>query len=318
MKKPRSFRSGAFLYREERFMDTVKNDRSTTIGYISAIVSACTFGFIPLFVLPLFHDGYSATDVLVYRTLFCSIGLAVYMLFAKIPFTISWKDVPFFVLGGIFYFCSAWFLLIGYTYISSGLATTIHFSYPFFVALILLVLFGKRPSFKSMLAILLAVGGVASISMFSGTELDPSTSFAGIAMILFSGFTYAAYIVELKHTRLSRFPGFRTTLYVMFVACVMFCVVSLFNQGYIQPLRAVSNYTNAILLALVPTIVSNLTLIVAVKHIGSSKASVLGALEPLTALVIGVMIFGESLSIGGMAGVVLILLSVYLVIRDKQ
>ena len=294
------------------------NKKSAARGYIAAIISACTFGFIPLFVLPLFRDGYSATDVLVYRTLFCSIGLAIYMLFAKIPFGISRKDIPFLILGGLFYFCSAWFLLIGYTYISSGLATTIHFSYPVFVALILLVLFGKRPSFKSVLAIFLAIGGVAFISLSSAAGLGNKVSFQGIAMILFSGFTYAAYIVELKHTRLSRFPGFRTTLYVMLVACAMFCAVSLFTQGYVQPLRSLDNYMNAILLALVPTILSNLTLIVAVKHIGSSKTSVLGALEPLTALVIGVVVFDEFLSIGGVIGVLLILLSVYLVIRDKR
>lgn len=299
-------------------MEVDKDKKSTARGYIAAIISACTFGFIPLFVLPLFRDGYSATDVLVYRTLFCSIGLAVYMLFAKIPFGISRKDVPFLILGGLFYFCSAWFLLLGYTYISSGLATTIHFSYPVFVALILLVLFGKRPSFKSILAIFLAIGGVAFISLSSAVGMGREVSYWGVAMILFSGFTYAAYIVELKHTRLSRFPGFRTTLYVMLVACVLFCAVSIFNQGYIQPLRSFDNYMNAILLALVPTILSNLTLIVAVKHIGSSKTSVLGALEPLTALVIGIMVFDEFLSVGGLIGVFLILLSVYLVIRDKQ
>lgn len=292
-------------------------NKSTLKGYVSAVVSACTFGFIPLFVLPLFQDGYSPTDVLVYRTLFCSVGLAVYMLFAKIPFTVSLKDVPYLILGGAFYFCSAWFLLIGYTYISSGLATTIHFSYPIFVTLILLVLFGKRPTGKSLLAILLAIGGVGAISL-SSSGLGQGVSFLGIGMILFSGFTYAAYIVELKHTRLSRFPGFRTTLYVMLVACLMFCAVSLFKQGYIQPLHTAGNYMNAILLALVPTILSNLTLITAVKHIGSAKTSVLGALEPLTALVIGVMIFDEFVNVVGMIGVVLILLSVYLVIRDKQ
>lgn len=296
----------------------LQGNKSTIKGYVAAIVSACTFGLIPLFVLPLFHDGFSATDVLVYRTLFCCLGLAVYMWASKIPFKISWADVPYLLLGGVLYFLSAWLLLLGYTSVSSGLATTIHFSYPIFVALILLVLFKKKPSLQSICAVILAIVGVGFISLPSLVGSEGELSFGGVLMIVLSGFSYAAYIVELKYTRLSRFPGFRTTLYVMMVACVLFTLVSLTTQGAIRPLMTWSNYLNAILLALLPTILSNLTLIIAVKHIGSSKTSVLGALEPLTALTIGVVIFHESLGVWSMIGIALILLSVYLIIRDKS
>lgn len=294
-------------------------EKSLTKGYIAAIVSACSFGFIPLFVLPLFQAGYTPTDILVYRTLFSCIGLAIYMLVKRVSFTITFKDFCLLALGGVLYFFSAWLLLIGYTYISSGLATTIHFSYPVFVTLLLFTLLGYKPSQQALLSVLLAVVGVAFISLLSSKGAATGEGiFTGVVIILISGLTYAGYIVELKHTRLSRFPGFRVTLYVMMVAGVLFATVSLLTQGHIAPLRTPSDIINATLLAFVPTILSNLALVIAVKSIGSSKTAVLGALEPLTALVIGVTVFGESLSIGSSIGVLLILLSVYLVIHDRQ
>ena len=68
------------------------------------------------------------------------------------------------------------------------------------------------------------------------------------------------------------------------------------------------------LLAILPTVVSNITLVLAVQNIGGTMTSVLGALEPLTAVCIGVLVFGEPFAFSDAAGIILILSAVTAVI----
>ena len=67
-------------------------------------------------------------------------------------------------------------------------------------------------------------------------------------------------------------------------------------------------------MALLPTLVSNLALVRAIKSIGSTLTSVLGAMEPLTAIIIGILVFDETVT-GVMAlGTLLILAAVTLIV----
>ena len=66
--------------------------------------------------------------------------------------------------------------------------------------------------------------------------------------------------------------------------------------------------------ALPATAVSNMTLVQAIKRIGPTLTSVFGALEPLTAVVIGVAVFGEPFTVQGAAGILLIVAAVTIVI----
>lgn len=294
-------------------MDTL----STSKGYIAALVSACAFGFINLFSVPLLSAGYSPTLILAYRTLFSVLGLSLVMLIKGIPFGIRPGDVRFLFIGSGFYFFSAWFLLIGYQYLHSGLATVLHFSYPIFVSLLLLLLFRIVPGRKTILAIFLAVAGVLGLSLVSFHGMT-DLHFIGIPIALFSALAYAAYIVLIRYSRLSRFSAFRITFYVMLFNSLFFVLTTLLTEGNFSLLRTPSEWTNAILLAIIPTIVSNLSLVVAVQTIGSSKTSVLGAMEPVTTLLIGILVFNEYLSLGQAVSVLFIMASVIIVIRDKS
>ena len=69
--------------------------------------------------------------------------------------------------------------------------------------------------------------------------------------------------------------------------------------------------------ALPATAVSNMTLVQAIKRIGPTLTSVFGALEPLTAVVIGVAVFGEPFTVQGAAGILLIVAAVTIVILHR-
>ena len=57
---------------------------------------------------------------------------------------------------------------------------------------------------------------------------------------------------------------------------------------------------------------------IAVHEVGATPTAIMGALEPLTAVAIGVLLFGESLTLRLMAGIVLILLAVMVIVLGKN
>ena len=104
------------------------------------------------------------------------------------------------------------------------------------------------------------------------------------------------------------------TFYVLLSGAIVSFILSLFWGGF-QPISGVSSFVNLFLLALLATVVSNFALVKAVKMVGSTITSILGSVEPVTAILVGVLVFGEAFGLRSLAGIILVLLSVYLVIR---
>ncbi len=74
----------------------------------------------------------------------------------------------------------------------------------------------------------------------------------------------------------------------------------------------------AALLAVITAVLSNLTLVLAVQRIGSTLTSVLGVMEPLTAVFVGILVFNEPFTPALVGGVILISSSVTLVMLGRQ
>ena len=104
--------------------------------------------------------------------------------------------------------------------------------------------------------------------------------------------TYTIYIVGVKKSRISRLDPMIQAFYVLLFSACFFLVYALFTTGALCPASGI--WQNLLLLALVPTVVSNLTLVLAIKEIGSTMTSILGSMEPLTAVLVGVLHFGRS------------------------
>ena len=81
-----------------------------------------------------------------------------------------------------------------------------------------------------------------------------------------------------------------------------------FTRGRIDPIDTYSQLINLFLLGLVPTAISNVTLIISLKQISSTMAAVLGVFEPMTAMCVGILLFGEPLTLPIVVGFMLIML----------
>lgn len=283
-------------------------------GFAYGIATSATFGLIPLFTLPLMAKGMQFDSILFYRFLIAALALTGIMAVRKESFHIERREIPILILLGSFYTTSAMFLFWGYSFMSAGIATTLHFTYPIFVTLIMLLFFREKTSWVTLTAIGLAICGVARLSINEG---EIQLKAIGVLIVLLSAVGYALYIITVNKSRVRMMSGRKLTFYVFVVSTLLFAIKAATNQG-IQPIPDTMSLVNLILLAVVPTVISNITLIQAVHSIGGTLTAVLGAMEPVTAVGVGVLVFSEPFTANLALGIGLIILAVTIIILSKS
>lgn len=283
-------------------------------GFIYGILSSATFGLIPLFTLPLMAGGMTFDTILFYRFVFASLAIGSLILWKKESFRITQKECLQLMILGILYASSALFLFWSYNFLSSGIATTIHFLYPVFVTLIMICIFREKKSGWTFFAILMAISGVTLLS--SGNE-EKTLNIMGIFIAAVSGLWYALYIIGVNKSDVRNIKGLKLTFYVLaFGSCLFFTLSQI--KGTFQAIPDTQSLLNLVALAILPTVVSNLSLVLAVKRIGSTLTSILGAMEPVTAVCIGAFIFNEPFAPKLMTGILLIIAAVSTIILSKN
>ena len=249
-----------------------------------------------------------------YRYVCACLSLGGILLINGLVFRISRRDIPSLLLLAILYLMSAVFLFWGYKFMASGVATTIHFMYPVLTTLVMMLFFKEKKSGWRIAAIASAVIGVYFLS--GGNTETGSFSFFGLFIVLLSALGYALYLVTMSQLKIGRMKGLLLTFYV-FLFGGIFLFIGTSSISHLQPIREWHTAGNLILLALIPTVVSNLALVRAVKSIGSTLTSVLGAMEPVTAVCVGIFLFGEAFTTSIGVGIALIIVAVMVIILKR-
>lgn len=281
-------------------------------GFLYGIVASSTFGLLPLFTLPVMGEGLTTFSILSYRMLFASILVAVLMLIGRVSFATNLKELRWFAVLGFLYYGSAALLFQAYGGMASGLATTLHFMYPVSVTVIMALVYKQRPSVVTICAIILSLVGVALLCLRESST--GVSSLLSVFLVLLSGVCYAVYLVLVSTVkRINQQNSQKLTFYVLMFSGAFFMLSSL-QGGGLQIIPSASAGINLLLMATLPTLLSNLALVRSVKNIGSTLTSVLGAMEPLTAIIVGILVFDESLRGLMIVGIILILVSVSLIV----
>ena len=284
-------------------------------GVLLAMISSSTFGLIPLFALPAMKEGVGLDSVLFYRFGLSAVVGGVYLLLRRTDLRVTLKEFgTMFLLGGA-YASTSLFLTTSYLYIPSGVATTIHFLYPVLVTAIMIVFFKDKISLSVIIATVLAIGGVYLLSSGEG---QGRISLKGLFMVLSTVVTYAIYIVGVNKSCIRHMEGLKMTFYMLFCCTIIFGVNILVKGQGLDMMPSANAVVHIFLLSLIPTLVSDLTLILAIQHVGSTTAAILGCMEPLTAVSMGVLFLEERFGIGQILGVVIVLVAVFIVILSSQ
>ncbi len=283
-------------------------------GFLCGILTSATFGTIPLFTLPLMRGGMQLPSILLYRFALSALLLGVAVALTRKTFRISGKECWTLGYLSLLYTGSALFLFWSYDYLASGIATTIIFLYPVFVAVLMAVFFKEKLSVFVYAAIVMSLVGVA---LLSGAGSAGGIQATGVVLGVLSALSYGVYIIGVNKSCVQNMCAWKLTFYVFLFSSLIFAILALCKGG-IQPVHGWNAHFHLLMLALVPTVISNLSLVYAIKNIGSTLSAVLGACEPLTAMIIGVSVFKEPFTRSVACGLVLIITAVTLIILSPM
>lgn len=285
-----------------------KNDK--LIGTLCGAFSSICFGFIPLFTLPMMKHGLHSPSILAYRFLFAAIMLFIIAQVRHISLRVTHKQLLILFLLGLIYTCSAWGLQIGYLFLTSGIATVIHFTYPVYVIILMLLVYKQRPHKLTIIAISIAFLGVGFIGgLFGSSE---AVSMMGFTIVAMTGLAYASYLVIVNKSVVRDLNSITLSFWALSSSSLAFTCISFFSGG-LQRISVPTDWILMLLLALLCTVVANILMVAGVKKVGSTITSVLGALEPLTAVLVGFLVFEEALNATRVIGIALIVFSVLLI-----
>ncbi len=285
-----------------------KLSKNAIIGYPAGIITGITYGLNPLFAVPLMKNGAATESILFFRYSFAVILLGLFLILRKQSFQVSGKQIGVLFALGLLYTASSIFLFDAYEYIASGLATTLVFLYPVLVAIIMVFL-RVVPSWPVWLAIAATFGGVLIMTQSDGSQtINP----VGVLLSIASALVYALFIVIINRSKvIAGISNSLLTFYALTVGAIVFlgkifCSDTAITAG----ITTGADWLNLVGLALLPTIVSTATLAIASRNIGATKASVLGVFEPITAIVVGTVMFGEPLTTNIIVGISIAIVAV--------
>lgn len=296
-----------------------KRRRIALNGIFYASISSASFGFSPLFSLALIAAGLSNLDVLSYRWSVAAIVLVIYALSKKKSLRLNsfdevWKIILLSALRAI----TSITLLIGYANIASGIASTINFMYPVVVTLCMMIFFGEQNSWINIGAIGLSLLGVYLMASGDGLRVEGGDTALGLTCSLISALSFAAYYIVMKRAKADKIEVVKLTTWIMLMSAIYFIAANFIFNGKMTIVTDGKLWISILGLGLWATMVSNFTGVKAVRRIGPTLTSILGALQPLTAVILGVAFLDEHLSVMTVIGIGLIMAAVMIIVQHQS
>lgn len=283
-------------------------------GYLLGIIAAATYGMNPLFALPLYEAGMNPDSVLLLRYLVAIPILGIMLLWRGRNFRLKRRELPPIISLGLLFSLSSLTLFQSYNYMDAGIASTLLFIYPILVAIIMATLFKERLSKQTILCIIVTLCGIA---LLYSNDDGSTLSLMGVMLVFASAISYAIYIVGINKTSLRNVATLKISFYVLTFGSLLFLSRLLVIHDFQVPSTDEWRlWINILCLAVFPTVLSLVCTTKAIQYIGATPTAILGALEPVTAVVIGVSVFGEVITSRIAIGLLLIIISVTFVISD--
>ena len=287
------------------------------IGYFFSVTAAVGFGIQPLLASLIFDYGVGSMLLALSRVAFMVPIFAAVCLARRERFDLSWRDalqILFLALTGAV--LTTGLLFSSYASIDTGTATTLNFSYPIFVLTLGAVVYKDRIQKPMWLSFALCIGGVLLFCNPSGLF-----SWRGFWMALGSGLTYGIYVLYLDKSKIIDRVSFYPFTFYFFLFSALLFLPLVWAKGELRLGFPLPAWLLLLLFAVDGGILATVLLQAGIREIGSGRAAIIGALEPVTSVVLGAVFLKEQVKLTGVLAVVLIVASTVLMVvfdgKDK-
>ncbi len=208
------------------------------------------------------------------------------------------------VVGGTLSMIS---LYASYEYISTGLATTLHFIYPLIIVVVSALIYREKIKGAKLLAVMLVTVGV-----FMFIDLNSRADKAGVILAVLSGVFYSFYVIYMAHSGIDRMDYVKLTFYMMIIMSAGTLLFGVLAGGLdFKPIDKMGWVFSAIVSILIS--LGALPMFQAgVRYEGASTAGIISAFEPITTIILGAVFLGETMGIVQYIGGAVIILGVVL------
>lgn len=284
-------------------------------GYALAALAAAAYGTNPAFAIPLYEQGMNPNSVLFFRYLFGIPLIALVMAARGVPFRLSREEIGPTAILGILMAFSSLALFESYKYINSGIASKLLFVYPVMVAVMMIFFFHEKMRMSVVLClVIMSVGLILLMKPQGEITLSPF----GCLLVMVSALTYALYIIFVNVSKVIKaIPTSKLLFYVLACGSAVYLAMMPLGNELTLPTKE-SGWLNLTALAVIPTLLSLTCTTKAIQLIGSTPTAILGALEPVSAVLLSVTVLGQSLTPRDIAGGILIIIATTIVIGDKS
>lgn len=278
-----------------------------------AALAAAAYGTNPAFAVPLYAEGMNPVCVLLFRYLFSLPILALMMAARGRSMRINKAEAIQLAILGVLMALSSLGLFESYNYMNSGVASTLLFVYPVMVA-VMMSFFFHEPFRMSTGICLIVMGG--GLYMLMKGDSGSETGMMGIVLVMLSSLTYALYLVMTNVSKvLHGVSTLKMLFYVILFGSSVFIFALLAGTPFTAPPGGTA-WINLVALALIPTVLSLGCTTVAINAIGSTPTAIFGALEPVTAVVLSVVLLGQDITAREIGGGLLIVAATSIVIAS--
>lgn len=279
-------------------------------GYIYTALSAIIFGLMPLLTKIIIARGATSLTIPFFRVFYVTIVLFFVLKIKKIDLYLEKRDLLSAILISIF--GSGLTIIIlneSYNYVDTGIATSLHFLYPLFVAILCCFFYGEKIIKKKIISLSFALVGIICF-MSKGNG-----SLFGYFLAITSGLTYAFYLVKMDKTGLVKMNALKLSFYLALFTTIEIFTMNLFMQDVVFKMDALS-YGLLLVLALSSSFLATVLLQKGVLLLGSTRASFICLLEPVTSMIVGILWLNEALTFNKGLGGLAIIISLIIFLKE--
>lgn len=279
-------------------------------GYIYTALSAIIFGLMPLLTKIIIARGATSLTIAFFRVFYVTIVLFFVLKIKKIDLYLEKRDLLSAILTSIF--GSGLTIIIlneSYNYVDTGIATSLHFLYPLFVAVLCCFFYGEKIKKKQILSLSFALVGVICF-MSKGNG-----SLFGYFLAIASGLTYAFYLVKMDKSGLVKMNALKLSFYLALFTTIEIFTMNLFMQDVVFKMDILS-YGLLLVLALSSSFLATVLLQKGVLLLGSTRASFICLLEPVTSMIVGILWLNEALTLNKGLGGLAIIISLIIFLKE--
>ena len=272
-------------------------------GVLLVLVSAVSFGLMPIFARLAYAQGVGVDELLFVRFLSAFIMMGVILAASRHLILPSKVDLlALVILGALVYFLQSTLYFTSLLYSPVAIVALILYTYPVFVTVGSFVLGWEKIAGRLAAAITIAVVGLLLVANPFGSPLG-----FGVILSLGSSIAYTVYI--LSGTKLlKRVRGDVAAFYIMGAASLSFGLTGELS-GALHLNFTLMGWFWVAVISVICTVVAITTFFIGLSKIGPSRASLISLLEPPTSILVSVWLFGNALNALQWLGGVLILVA---------